>query len=315
MSDLFDQSALASRAEALVEAARKAGADAADALATRSVSLGTQVRHGDLEEMERSETDVLGLRVLVGQRQATVSTRDPEGTGFASLAERAVAMARSAPADPYAGLATADLYAHDLPDLDLLDRTEVSAEELVARAKAAEEAGLSVAGVTNSGGASASWSLSGIVLATSEGFSGRHMGSRHSVSFQAVAGTGTAMERDYDYTVAAYMDDLEDAATIGRRAGERAVKRLGPRKIETGRLPVVFDPRVATGLVGSVAGALNGSAIARGSTFLGRSLGQKILPDDVTIVDDATIRRGLRSHPFDAEGIAPRRLALVGGAS
>ncbi len=311
MSDLFDQSVLASRAQALVEAARAAGADAADAVATRGVSLGAQVRLGELEEMERSESDALGLRVIVGQRQAAVSTRDTEGARFAELAERAVAMARAAPVDRYAGLAPADMLARELPDYDLLDRTQVTAEELVDRARAAEDAGRAVEGVTNSGGASASWSLGGLVLATSEGFCGDYLASRHALSFSAVAGSDTGMERDYDYTVASHLDDLVDAETIGRRAAERAVRRLKPRKIETGRLPVVYDPRAATSLVGHVAGALNGSAIARGSSFLGKSLGSRIMAEGVSIVDDPTIRRGLRSHPFDAEGIAPSRLALV----
>lgn len=311
MSDLFDQSVLAARAEALLDAAMAAGADAADVIATRGVSLGAQVRLGELEDLERSEADALGLRVIVGQRQAAVSTRDPEGGGFKAMAERAVAMARSAPVDPYAGLASADMIAREMPELDLLDRTEVTAEQLGERARAAEAAGLAVEGITNSDGASASWSLAGLVLMTSEGFSGDFLTSRHGLSLSVIAGSGTAMERDYDYTVAAHIGDLEAADTIGRSAADRALKRLDPRKIETGRMPVVFDPRVATGLVGNVAAALNGSAVARGSSFLGKSLGQKILPDGVTIVDDATIVRGLRSHAFDAEGIAPRRLAIV----
>jgi PmbA protein len=257
--------------EALVAAARRAGADAADAMLISSASLSVQRRLGKVEQLERSEEFGLGLRVFVGQggglRQAIVSSTDRAPAGFAALAERAVAMARVVPEDPFAGLADAPdgLVA---ADLELEDATEPTAEALIARAAAAEEAALAVPGVTNSEGAEAGWSLTTYALAASNGFAGAYRRSGHSVSATALAGAGTAMERDYDYAAALHLDDLDDPERIGRRAGERAVARLNPRRPRTARVPVVYDPRVAGSLLGHLAGAVNGAAVARGTSFL-----------------------------------------------
>ncbi|HVX91711.1 MAG TPA: TldD/PmbA family protein [Xanthobacteraceae bacterium] len=311
MSSLFDQSALAALAHRLIEAARRAGAEAADAMAVRSISLSVEVRDGTVEESERAEGDNVGLRVFVGRRQAVVSTNDLSGNSADALAERAVAMARAAPEDPFAGLADPDLLARDIPDLDLLDPELPSVADLERRARAAESAGLAVPGVTKSGGASASAGIGGFVLVTSHGFSGSYLGSRHGVSMQAIAGEGTGMERDYDFSSALHAADLEPAEKIGRSAGERAVKRLNPRKTETRRLPVVFEPRVAGSLVGHLASAINGSAIARKASFLKDKLGSRLFASGIRVIDDPLRRRGLRSHPFDAEGVAVRRTALV----
>ena len=199
-SDLLDQSALSSLAERLVEAARRAGADAADAVAVRGVSQGVEVRDGRVEGSERSEGDDVGLRVLVGRRQAVVSTNDVGGDNVAKLAERAVAMARVAPDDKYVGLADPALLARDFPDLDLLDPLTPSAAELERRAVAAEAAALAVKGVTKSGGASASTGIGGMVLVTSTGFHGSYLRSSQGISVTAIVGDGTGMERDYDYS-------------------------------------------------------------------------------------------------------------------
>lgn len=311
MSSLLDQSALSALAERLVAAAMRAGADAADAVAVRSVSLSVSVRQGAVEESERAEGDDLGLRVLVGGRQAVVSTSDVTGAGIDDLAARALAMARAAPRDPYAGLAETDRLATDIPDLDLLDPDLPSVARLEQLARAAEDAALAVSGVTKSGGASASAGIGGMVLVTSHGFRAGYLGSRHGLSMTAIAGEGTNMERDYDFTAALHAGDLDDAATIGRRAGERAVARLNPRKVPTGRFPVVFDRRVSASLVGHVAAAANGAAIARKTSFLQDKRGTPIMPPGMRIVDDPLRRRGLRSRPFDAEGVAGRPLALV----
>jgi PmbA protein len=311
MSSLLDQSALLSLAERLVEAARRAGADAADAVAVRSASLSVEVRDGAVEESERSESDDVGLRVLVGRRQAVVSTNDISDDGVASLAERAVAMARAATEDAFAGLADRALLARDPPDLDLVDPQLPSVTRLEKLGLDAEAAALGVEGVTKSAGASASGGVGGMVLVTSEGFSGAYLGSQHSVAMTAIAGEGTAMERDYDYCSTLHAEDLEDAATIGRVAGERAAKRLNPRKVPTGRVPVVFDPRVAGSLVSHLASAINGSAIARQTSFLKDRLGERLFRAGIRIVDDPLRRRGLRSRPFDAEGVAGRPIALV----
>jgi PmbA protein len=311
MPDLLDQSPLLALAERLVAAARKAGADSADAVAVRGVSLSVEVREGNVEETERSESDDLGLRVLVGRKQAVVSTNDLKGNGADALAERAVAMARVAPEDKYAGLADAALLAHDFPDLDLIDPALPDVATLEKRARAAEAAALSVKGVAKSGGASAGAGIGGMVLVTSHGFRGSYVGSRHSMSAMAIAGEGTGMERDYDFSSALHADDLEAADKIGRSAGERAIKRLNPRKVETRKVPVIFDPRVAGSLVSALASAINGASIARKTSFLKDRMGARLFGKDIRIVDDPLRKRGLRSHPFDGEGVAGKRLAVI----
>src|SRR5580698_3829166 len=237
MTSLFDQSALVDLADRLVGAARRAGADAADAVAMRSVSLSVDVRDGAVEESQRSESDDVGLRVLVGHKQASISTNDIKADGLDALAERAVAMARVAPDDAFAGLADPALLAKNFPDLDLLDPDMPDVGVLETRAKEAEAAGLAVKGVTKSGGASASAGIGGLVLVTSHGFHGASLGSSHSISMSAIAGDGTGMETDYDYTSALHAADLEAAERIGRSAGERAVERLNPRKVATRKVP------------------------------------------------------------------------------
>jgi PmbA protein len=311
MDSLTDQSALTTLAERLVAAARQAGADAADAVATRSVSQSVEVRDGAVEESERSEGDDMGLRVLVGRRQAVVSTNDLNPDGIRTLAERAVAIAKAAPEDKFAGLADPALLAKKFPDLDLLDRElpEVGALEVLARR--AEQAGLAVKGVSKSGGASASAGIGGVVLVSSNGFSGSYIGSRHSLSMQAIAGEGTGMETDYDFSSTLHAADLDAPERIGRTAGERAVKRLNPRKVSTKKLPVVFDRRVSSSLVGHLASAINGASIARKSSFLKDKLGAQLFARGTSIIDDPLRKRGLRSRPFDAEGVAVRRMALV----
>lgn len=309
MTNPFDQSDLQARAAQLVSAAQKAGADHADAVAVRGVSLSVQVRQGKVEESERSEADDIGLRVFVGQKTATISTNTQDDPAL--FAERAVAMARVAPDDDYAGLAMPDQLATAFPSLDLLDRTDVSAEALFDRALAAEEAALSVSDVSASGGASASWGIGGLVLVSSNGFEGAYLSSRHSVSAMAIAGQGTGMERDYDYTSRQHGEDLDDPAQIGRNAGERAVRRLGASPLDTQAMPVLFEPRAATSLISHFIGAINGASIARGSSFLKDSMGEAIFADALSISDDPLVRRGLSSRPFDGEGLAPEKLDLV----
>jgi PmbA protein len=311
MSSLLDQSALTDLAERLVGAARKAGADSADAVAVRGVSQSVEIRDGAVEESERSEGDDLGLRVFVGQRQAVVSTNDLRGDGVQALAERAVAMARVAPEDRFAGLADATLLTKSFPDLDLVDPDLPEVRRLEELAREAEAAAMEVHGVTKSGGASASAGIGGMVLVTSHGFKGAYLGSRYGVSMTAIAGEGTAMERDYDYSSTLHAADLDKPEKVGKTAGERAVERLNPLKAATGKVPVVFDRRIAGSLVGSLAGAINGAAIARKTSFLMDKLGQQIFAKGIRIIDDPLRKRGQRSRPFDGEGVAGRKLALV----
>jgi PmbA protein len=311
MDSLFDQSALTSLAERLVKAARTAGADAADAVAMRSVSQSVEVRDGAVEESQRSEGNDMGLRVLVGRRQAVVSTNDLSGEGVAELADRAVAMARAAPEDRFAGLADPALLARRFPDLDLIDEQVPDVGQLEQIAHRAEQAGLAVKGVSKSGGASASAGIGGMVLMTSEGFAGGYLGSRHSVSMQAIAGEGTAMETDYDFSSALHAMDLSAPEQVGLSAGERAAARLNPRKVSTRKVPVLFDPRVAGSLIGHLASAINGSAIARKTSFLKDKRGAQLFASGINVIDDPLRVRGLRSRPFDAEGVAGSRLAII----
>jgi PmbA protein len=311
MDSLFDQSALTALAEHLVQAAKKAGADAADAVAVRSISLSVGVRDGAVEESERAEGNDMGLRVLLGRRQAVVSTNDLAREGVPALAERAVAMARATPEDRFAGLADADRLARSVPDLDLVDQNMPDVGALEVLAQRAERAALSVKGVTKSSGASASAGIGGMVLVTSHGFSGAYLSSSYGVSMSAIAGEGTAMESDYDYSSTLHVSDLESPEKIGRTAGERAVERLNPRKVETKKVPIVFDPRISGSLIGHLAGAINGGSIARKTSFLKDKLNAQLFAPGINIVDDPLRLRGLRSRPFDAEGIAGRRMALV----
>ena len=294
-----------------MEAARRSGADAADAVAVRGISQGVEVRDGRVEESERSEGDDVGLRVLVGYRQAVVSTNDVSGDGVARLAERAVAMAKVAPDDKYVGLADPELLARDFPDLDLLDPKIPSVAELEQRARESEAAALAVKGVTRSGGASASAGIGGMVLVTSAGFRGSYLRSSQGMSMTAISGEGTGMERDYDFTSAPHAADLLAPDYVGRSAGERAVARANPRKVETCKVPVVFDPRVSGSLVGHLVNAINGASVARKTSFLKDKLGAQLFTKNIRIIDDPLRKRGLRSQSFDAEGVMVKKRALV----
>ena len=309
---LLDQSALTDLAQRLVEAARRAGADAADAVAVRGVAQSIEIRDGNVEESERSEGDDVGLRVLVGRRQAVVSSND-RAADAKMLAERAVAMARVAPDDEFAGLADPALLTKSFPDLDLLDPNMPGVDELERRARAAEQAGLGVKGVSKSGGASASAGIGGMVLVTSTGFCGSYLRSSHGVSMTAIAGEGTGMERDYDFSSVLHGADLAPPDGVGRKAAERAIARLNPRKVATCKVPVVFEPRVAGSLIGHLIGAINGVSIARKTSFLKDKLGAKLFKDNIRIVDDPLRKRGLRSQPFDAEGVTVKPMNFVDG--
>jgi PmbA protein len=295
----------------LIARAKRAGADAADAVLFEGVSLSHTRRLGNTEKLERAEGHDLGLRVFIGRQQAVVSSNDWSPAALNELVERTMAMARTVPEDPYCGIADPDQIAHDWPQLDMLDPEEPSAETLIERARAAEEAAMAVKGITNSEGAEAGWGRSAVAMAASNGFAGGFAGSSHGISASVIGGTGTGMERDYDFTSAVYAADLRDPAEIGKGAGERAVRRLGARKMPTCRCPVVLDPRVARGIISHLLGAISGPAITRGTSFLKDKLGQRIFPEAITIVDDPHRHRGLRSRPFDGEGIANRRTAII----
>lgn len=309
MSKASDQQILIDRVAELVEAAKRAGADAADAVVTRSRSRSVAVRLGKVEGTESAESNDMMLRVFVGKRVASVSAA-MDGDAQ-ELAERAVAMARVSPEDPYQSLADPERLAREIPDLDLVDATEVSSEQLTEDALATEAAAMAVEGVTKSSGASASASEGGLVLATSHGFLGAYSATRFSRGVSVVAGTGTGMERDYDFCSRLHFADLEAPEVIGRRTGERAVKRLNSRRVKTGVFPVVFDPRVARGLAGALASAINGAAVARKTSFLKDKMGQQIASAGITVTDEPLRRRGPSSRPFDGEGVQGEKLVPV----
>ena len=301
-------------AERLVERGIAAGATAADALYAGSRSSSVQVRLGELEDVNRSEGEEIGLRLFVGQRSASVASSDLSGEALGVLVERCLAMAEKAPEDPYAGLAPAELLQRgDPPSLDADDEREPGPPELRARALEAEEAARAVAGVTNSNGAGATASASTIALATSGGFSGATRSSGHGCSASVIAGEGGAMQRDHAWHSARHLGDLESAHEIGRRAGDRAVAKLNPSRPKPGKYPVIFDPRVSAGLLGHFCGAINGAAVARKTSFLREQLGVAVFAPGVTIVDDPLRPRGLRSRAFDAEGVRVSRQDLVSG--
>lgn len=299
---------------ALLDAARTAGAEAADAIVMRGQSVSVQVRGGALEHAERSEATDLGLRVLIGRRQAVVSTSDVRAATLSDMAERAVAMARETPEDPFAGLADPERLAQDRDawPLDLCDPApEPSPEDLKADALAAEAAAMAVKGVSQVSDADAGYGVNQVWLAASNGFSGGYGRSTRWTSCVAIAGTGTGMERDHDADSRTYQSDLRQAAEIGTTAGQRAVERLSPRRPATGTFPVLFDERIASSLIGHLLAAANGAAVARGSSWLMDALGRPVLPDHLSLIEDPHRPRIGGSRPFDAEGLATGRRAIV----
>ena len=299
-------------AEQLVERGIAAGATAADAIYVGGRSTSAEVRLGELDGVNRSEGEEIGLRLFVGQRSATVASSDLSQEALGVLVERCRAMASEAPEDPYAGLAPEDLLERGpLPFLDLDDEQEPDPSALRARAVEAESAALAIAGVTNSSGASGSASATTIALATSGGFSGAYRSTGHGCSATVIAGEGPTMQRDSAWHSVHHLRDLDSAADVGRRAGERAVARVNPQRPKPGKYPVLFDPRVSSTLLGHFAGAISGSAIARKTSFLQDKLGTALFGAGVTIIDDPLRPRGLRSHPFDGEGVAVSRRELV----
>ena len=309
---MLTPSAAQDRAAALIDLARQAGADAADAIYSGSSSEGVQVRLGKLEDIERSESEHLDLRVFVGRRSASIGSSDLSDAALKELAARAVDMARAAPEDQYAGLAPEELlYREGLPALDLEDSAEPSPQDLLARALAAEDAARAVAGVTNSEGGSASMARRVMALVTSHGFAGAYGGTSHGISAVVIAGEGDSMQRDYGYRTARHLADLPAPEEIGQMAGDRAIARLNPGKLKSGPLPVVFDPRVGGSLIGHLTGAMSGNAIARRASFLLDRDGAQLFKPGVTIVDDPLRQRGLSSRPFDGEGLPVARRELV----
>ena len=291
--------------------AMKLGADAVHAVAADGRSTEISILDGKIEKVEQSEARDISLKVYAGKSSASISGSVLTKEAIHRLAETALNMARLAPPDPYAGVADPDQLAKTIPDLDLASDDLPSPQQLEELAKRAEAAALAVKGVTKSSGAGASRSESSVAIVISNGFSHGYRRTGMGVSMSAIAGEGLAMQRDYDYTSAIHFSDLRDPETIGRTAGERAVKRVDPRKVKSQSVPVIYDRRVASGLIGHLLGAINGAAIARGTSFLKDRMGEQIFGSHITIVEDPFIRRGLGSRPFDGEGLACHRKNLI----
>jgi PmbA protein len=295
----------------LVSRARRAGADASDVFYAGEAATQVSIRLGALEDVERSESEDISVRVFVGKRSASASTADFSPAALTALAERVVAMAKEAPEDAFAGLAPeALLLTESLPKLDLDDGADVSPQRLREQALIAEDAARSVRGVTNSQGAGASAGQTIRALATSHGFVGAYSGSSHSLSASVIAGEGDGMERDYAHHSVRHLKDLESAASIGKLAGERAVMRLNPAKLKSGLTTVVFDPRVGNSLLGHLGTAISGGAIARKTSFLLEMLGKLIFPEGISVIDDPLRLRGIGSRPFDGEGL-PKKITHI----
>ena len=298
-------------AEDILARAKKLGADSCDALAIDAEGTDIEMREGEIEKLERTESRGLGLRVFIGQSSALISGSVFTTESLDRLAETAVAMARAAPPDSFAGLAPSELLAKCMPQLDLISSYLPESDKLKALALEVEGAALAVKGVTKSGGASASASQRKIALVTSAGFGQTYGRTSLSLSVSAIAGEGTGMERDHDYSAACHFEDLKTPQEVGKSAGERVVKRLQPKKIASQTVPVIYDRRVASSLLGHLSSAINGAAIARGTSFLKSQMGQQIFAKGISIVDDPLRLRGLASRPFDGEGLTCSKRELI----
>jgi len=300
---------LIDKATSLVAAAKQAGAEAADVVVVRSRATSVSVRLGKVETTQAAESDDFSLRVFVEGRVATVSAN--MGSDTAPLAERAVAMAKVAPVNPYEGLADEEILVKNLRDLDLFDATVPTSEQMVAEALEMEAAALAVSGVTNSGGAAVGHGSAGLVLVTSHGFCGSYQVSHFSRSCSALAGEGVQMERDYDYTTAVHRQDMDGVQQIGKNAATRAVRRLSAKRMKTGRVDVIFEPRMARTIASHLAACVNGAAVARKTSLLRDKMGAKIMGDTVQVSDDPLRKRALASRPFDGEGVEGQKLAII----
>jgi PmbA protein len=294
-----------------VALARKKGATSADALAVEGRSTEINIENGKVEKLEQSESRDIGLRVFVGESSANITGSVFERAALETMVERVIEMAKLAPPDPHAGIAEEALLAADTPDLDQYADETMSAAQLRAMAEEMEQVALAIPGVTKSSGSGASAGSGGFGLVTSNGFSRGYMRGSVGLGISVISGSGTAMERDYDGHAAIYLGDLETPEKIGRTAGERAVRRMNPRKVNSQALPIIYDRRVATSLIGHMLGAINGASIARGTSFLKDDLGKPIFNAHVTITDDPHRMRGLSSRPFDGEGLPTQRRNII----
>lgn len=298
-------------AQHAVDLAMKAGATSADVVVLRSTEMSAGIRHGAPENIERAESRGVGLRLFIGQSTALLSSSDVSREALQKLADNAVAIAKAAPADPYAGLADVSQLAKTIPQLENSDPYEPSMDQLQQLARDCEAAGQAVAGITNSEGADAGFTRQSVALVTSHGFAQSYDSTQSAISCALIAGEDDEMERDYDYIGKTFFSDLPSAESIGVGAAKRTLARLNPRKVPSQQAAIFFEPREAKALLSAFAGAISGTTVARGTSFLKSDMGKKIFADGITVIDDPLIPRGNGSHPFDAEGIAAKKIEFV----
>jgi len=311
MSLADNEAANIALAHKLIDLTKAAGADAADVLVSDSASLSVSCRMGQLEDSERAESRDIGLRAMIGQKQAFVSGSAVDEEALKQLAQRAVDMAQATPEDRYCGFAPEDRLSAEIPALDIADAYEPDADKLLSMAVACEDAARSIDGITNSEGGGSGWGRATTALVTSHGFEGAYTSTSFSTSCAVIGGEGEAMERDYASHSARHLADLDAPEDIGARAGERTMARLNPRKMESTKTNVVYHPRVSASLLGHLSAAISGSAIARGTSFLRDQMGQQVMSKAITIHDDPLRPRGLRSAGFDGEGVKTEKLTPV----
>ncbi|MBJ26136.1 MAG: modulator protein [Rhodospirillaceae bacterium] len=295
----------------LLTKAKKSGADTADAILLNNTNLSASCRLGKLEDIQRAESQDLGLRLFIGKKQAYISTSNVSNSSLDELVERGINMANAVPEDPYCGLAESDLLATDTPQLDITDKTEPTAETLLQEAQEAEASALAVKGITNSEGGESSYNFTTSMLATSNGFFGSYDKTIHSISVSVLAGSGTEMERDYEYSIACHKNDLISPQSIGKLAGEKTTRRIGARKAKSGKMPVVFDPRISNSLLQHLSNSISGSSIARSTSFMSDQLGLTVFNSGINIIDNPHKYRGLRSRPFDGEGVEGSLIKVI----
>ena len=298
-----------SLAEEIIKLSLSKGADSSDIVIAKNLSKNIGCRLGKIEEIEQSETKVLGLRTFIGNRNAIISTNDFSKNSINESIDRVISMTKLAPEDPLSKLANET--AKIIPDLELFDTCDLNPDQLKDLALETENSALEVKGVTNSNGASSSQSKTSFHLSTSNGFSGGYKKSNFSISCSAIAGNELSMQTDYDYDSKVFFKDLKGTSLVGEQAAENTVSKCNPKKIKTCKSDVVFDPRVSKTLLSHISSLVNGSSIARGSSFLSEKMNAKIFGREINIIDNPSILKGLGSKPFDDEGCEMKSFNII----
>ena len=295
----------------LLDAAKKLGAESTTVIANENTSVNVAARLGKLENVERNESSSIGLEIIDKKRKVSLSSTNLNKESLEELAKNAMNMVKSIPIDEYCGLADKNMLYYGNLDLDLVDNYIPENNDLLKNSIEAEDSALNIKGITNSEGASSSYSKNKFYLATSDGFFNTNDKTNYSTGISVIAGKGTKMERDYEYQSKVHFSDLDTPKTIGEKAAERAISRLNPKKIKSNSVPVIFDPRVSGSLLSLFIGGISGQAITRGTSFLKDKMNKDIFKNTINIIDNPHIKRGARSLPFDGEGVATKKLKLV----